>query len=272
MKKIAFFIKHDNKSERIKDDFCNIRGIDFFDASTDVTKIPDTVVCFGGDGTILHAAEYCIEKDVPLVSVNTGNLGFLSMFGPNDKLSFQKTILQNSIDYENIKMFSAKIENSVFQTTNSFLFLNDAVIQRKISENLTNGALSIKIFIEGKIFQELVADGLIISSPIGSTAYSLSAGGAILAPELSALIITPICAHSYFCPIVLPDNCKIKIEIGDKSHDCIFYTDGKNGVSLHNGESVNIALSEKKLKIARGKYDFYSRLNNKILKWGSKNV
>lgn len=271
MKKIAFFLKPDDKSASIKKDFCDIRGVVFFDASNSA-EIPDAVVCFGGDGTILRAVKYCVDKNVPLISINTGNLGFLSTFGPNDGEEFRKIVTRDSLEYDNVKLFSANISDSDCSTTNDFIFLNEVAVQRKISEFLTNGAVSIKLFIDGRPCQDFVADGVIVSSPFGSTAYSLSAGGSILSPDVSALIVTPICAHSHAYPIVLPDNCEIKIELGDKSRECVVCADGQKGVALNNNGIVKITASNKYLKVMRGKQDFYSRLNTKLLKWGSKNV
>ena len=111
-----------------------------------------------------------------------------------------------------------------------------------------------------------------MSSPIGSTAYSWSAGGAVLAPDVSAVIITPICAHSNARPIVISDKCKIGIELGEKSHDCVVCADGKYAFALHGKERIVIGLAEKKLKILRGNTDYYTRLNMKLLKWGNDNV
>lgn len=271
MKKIGLFVKPDERSENFKNDYCNIGSVEFFDVSAS-DKIPDAVACFGGDGTILRAVNYCAENDVPLISVNSGTLGFLSAFGPDDKDAFQKTILQDALYFDNIKLFQANIEDSNFSTISNFLFLNEVVVQRKVSESFTNGAVSIKLFVNGKICQEFVGDGVIVSSPFGSTAYSLSAGGAILSPDIPALIVTPICAHSHAYPIVLPDNSTVKIELGDKSHDCIACVDGQKSLALKKNQSVVVKLSDRSLKILRGKYDFYSRLNEKILKWGKHNV
>lgn len=268
MKKIALFIKPDVKSEEYARKFCDISGVDFFDSATAEGVKPDVVVCFGGDGTILRAVPYAVKNDATVISVNTGALGYLSSFGTDDRELFCKTLLQDNIDYDEINLFSVKSSGCA----EDLLFLNDVVIQRKTCENFPSCAVSVRVFVDDKLCQSFNADGVIVSSPIGSTAYSWSAGGAVLAPDVSAVIITPICAHSNARPIVISDKCKIGIELGEKSHDCVVCADGKYAFALHGKERIVIGLAEKKLKLLRGNTDYYTRLNMKLLKWGNDNV
>lgn len=268
MKKIALFIKPDAKSEEYARKFCDISCVDFFDSATAAKTKPDAVVCFGGDGTILRAVPYAIKNNVPVISVNTGALGYLSSFGTDDRELFRKTLMQENIDFDEINLFSAKLS----EHADELLFLNDVVIQRKTCENFPSCAVSLRVFVDDKLCQSFNADGVIVSSPIGSTAYSLSAGGAVLAPDLPAVIITPICAHSDARPIVVSNMSNIKIELGEKSHDCVVCTDGRYAFGLHGDEHVVVKLAKQKFKLLRGNTDYYTRLNMKLLKWGKDNV
>lgn len=266
--KVGLIIKNDARSAETVKLFCNDVKADFFNLEKS-EKIPDIIACFGGDGSFLRAVPFAIKYDAPIVSVNTGTLGFLSSFGSDEKNSFIRVITDNLFDTEEIPLFSAKITDGQTKEKQEFLFVNEATIQRVTDSLSYNGAISLCVYADGKPCQKFVSDGVIVASPIGSTAYSLSAGGAILSPELDGMIITPLCPHTVSArPIVVSAKSVISVTTGDKTHDCALLTDGVYRKTVKKDNTITVKKTDKKLKIIAGSKDFYEKLNEKLLKWG----
>jgi len=182
---------------------------------------------------------------------------------------FVRALTGNDFSFEEIPLFSATISGSESESVREYLFVNEATVQRVTGEYCYNGAISLCVYVNGKPCQKFVADGVITASPIGSTAYSLSAGGSILSPDLGGIIITPLCPHTVSArPIVVSDKSIITITTGEKAHDCILLTDGVYRCSVKKNDTISIKRSDKKLKIISGNKDFYEKLNEKLLKWG----
>ena len=212
----------------------------------------DFTFVIGGDGTILRAAKYYAEYDVPICGINIGRLGFLSKISVKD------------IDaiLDNIIIGNYKTEERLMLQSNEHKALNDFVIKGS-----TSGRTS-KFFLEinNKFVCDYIADGLIISSPTGSTAYGLSAGGPILHPQLNAIVIVPICPHTLNVrPLVIPVEESVTVKTGDEPL-CVLV----DGLQLNNTvREITICQSDKTAKLASIIQcdNFYSILRNK-LHWG----
>ena len=211
----------------------------------------DFAFVIGGDGTILKAARFYSEEETVIMGINTGRLGFLSQAGVSELSKITNAVLNNKI----------KTETRIMIKTEDYSALNDIVI-KGYSNSRT---LKFYLKINNKFVCDYVADGLIVATPTGSTAYGLSAGGPVLTPELNALVIVPICPHTLTArPIVVPANEKITITAAEG--DLTIITDGIDTGLRKN--IVDIHVSERMAKLAfLEDENFYTVLRNK-LHWG----
>lgn len=223
-------------------------------------KDVDLIAVFGGDGTILRVVEYAVEYDVPILAINNGTVGFLTCVEGNELEKALNLIINGG---EIVKRSVIKIKTG----DKKFYALNEATVQR---QGATCEVVKCEFSINDNLIDNVIADGLIISTPTGSTAYSLSAGGAIITPDLNAFIATPICAHSLHSrPIVFSDSSLVKIKILPRSAKCGLFVDGKHVKNLSVGETVNISKSKKTVKFYSSNDNFYQKLTAKLNSWGS---
>lgn len=212
----------------------------------------DFVFVIGGDGTILKAARYYSSLDVPIFGINIGHLGFLSQASDNNLESAFFKIINN--DY--------KIENRVMLTCGDNIALNDFVIKGSEASRASKFSLQIN----NKFVCDYFADGLIISTPTGSTAYGMASGGPILSPETDAIEIVPICPHTFSArPIVVPSDSEIKISAKNNQKYCVS-ADGQ--IVFESSDNLIIRKSDYCAKLVLlDDNDFFSVLRNK-LNWG----
>lgn len=212
----------------------------------------DFVCAIGGDGTILKTSRFYSSYSVPVMGINLGRLGFLSLFS-SDNISQIGNIILNKKYSVRERMMLTSMENSA---------LNDIVIKGHSSARTSE----FELYINDMPVSDYIADGLIISTPTGSTAYGLSAGGPILHPGLDAMVIVPICAHTMTArPLVVPGKEKLRVVANDETLDIIF--DGQT--TIKKLSEVNIYRAEDKAKLVFPQdYKFYSVLKNK-LHWGT---
>jgi len=231
------------------------------------TSIPDTVdwvIVLGGDGTLLGAARKVGRYGLPILGVNLGGLGFLTEIPLKMLYRDMEKLIAGEITVETRLMLQAH----VFRDNNekcSFSVLNDVVINKGALARI----IDLGVSIDDRFLTTFRADGLIISTPTGSTGYNLSAGGPILYPDLEALIVTPICPLSLtHRPIILPDSSVIEIKIGENSEEVTLTFDGQVGFDLMDNDRVIISKSEEKLRLIKSpEQDYFDILRTK-LKWG----
>jgi len=244
--------------------FTTIEGIDNTTYIADMDKIfenADFAVVLGGDGTLLSTSKYAVKYDVPVLGYNIGNLGFLVELEKGEKDEFAK-LFSGEYEIENRMMLCANVirsDKSVFEAN----ALNDVVISRGVEPKMVH----LDLDVDNQQVSEYYADGIIVATPTGSTAYSLSAGGPIVAPELDVMIITPICPHTITSrPIVISDKSEASLTV-DIYHneDVVVMCDGQRGVRLENGDKVIVKRAEKSAKLIRfGQSDFFDVLNRKL--------
>ncbi|ESK93628.1 nadh kinase [Moniliophthora roreri MCA 2997] len=202
----------------------------------------DLVVTLGGDGTILHASSLFSSGAVPpVLSFSMGTLGFLLPFHIDDFAKALESVFQGKATILNRMRLACSFysqDHSQKDSTNDWQVMNEIALHRGSSPHLN----TIDIFVDGQHLTEAVSDGLIVSTPTGSTAYSLSAGGPIVHPSLSALVLTPICPRSLsFRPLVFPSSSSITLRIGDRSRSPAGVSmDGRTSHVLKPGESVTV--------------------------------
>lgn len=221
----------------------------------------DAIAVFGGDGTILRVVDFAIDYDLPVLAVNVGTVGFLSSVEGRD--------LNKAVDL--LLVGSANDRRTVIKVVvgdKKFYALNEAAVQRDTDGVSIAEAVKLGLNIDKKFVDDLICDGLMIATPTGSTAYSLSAGGAILTPDVPALIATPVCAHSFRVrPIVFGDGMTAEIEVLSGSSKCALFVDGKKVKSMRSGEKVTVQKSKRCVRFYRADNDFFEKLLSKLNSW-----
>lgn len=221
----------------------------------------DMVIVLGGDGTILNISRQSAQYDVPIFGINLGHLGFLAESEIGDMYLSLDRIMKGEYVIEKRMMLKALIEDGK-NSGREILALNDF----SITKAMTSRMISFSIFINDSFFELYYADGIVISSPTGSTAYSLSAGGPIVTPELNVLIITPICPHTiHNRSIVVSDKDEVKIEICDGNPEVMLSVDGQDSYKLNSGKVVKIRSSSCVTNLVKLKQrSFFDVLRRKI--------
>lgn len=223
----------------------------------------DVLFVLGGDGTILTIASACALKNVLIIGINYGHLGFLAEFEPEKLDEAVALVCSGQYEIQNRSMLEI---NCGKQT---FIALNDVVIQRNTSgENFCN-TVNLHAEIDGTTVDNFSSDGIIISTPTGSTAYSLAAGGSVLAPDINAFIMTPVCPHSLHSRrLVFSGNSTVKLNSVDTKKPLILIVDGRAAGEVCAGETVIIKRAEISAEfITRDTKNFFNKLLIKLNKW-----
>ena len=223
----------------------------------------DVVLSFGGDGTMLSTARAVGDSETPILGVNFGGLGYLAEISPEELKERFRDFLAGKYDVEDRMLLEATVDNDEMQRT--YYALNDVVVDKGAVTRI----IRLRTSIQGQYFNTYEGDGLIISTPTGSTGYSLSAGGPILEPTMQGIIVNPICPHTLaHRPIVISADKVIEIETDPNIAHQIFACDGFGEQMLEPGAKIEVKRSERVVKLIsmKGKY-FYNVLREK-LKWG----
>lgn len=229
--------------------------------NVELLKELDMIITLGGDGTLLGTARLTVGAEIPILGINFGHIGFLTDVELADLFTSLERILSGDFDVEPRMMLKAEVlrQNSSIE---QFHALNDVVI--------TKGPLSriiaLETYLKGEYLATYRADGLIIASPTGSTAYSLSAGGPIVSPKLNVIILTPICPHSlYSRPIILDDDQVIEIVLKSDSHEVMLTVDGQVGFRLQDRDKILVHKANFATNLIRlHKRSFFELLRHKL--------
>ncbi len=223
----------------------------------------DILLVLGGDGTILAVASECAKNKVKIIGVNCGHMGFLADFEAHQLEQALSIIISGKYDTVKRSMLQITYGEKVFYA------LNEVVIQRSTSGNAYSNTVNLHAEIDGSTVDNFSSDGLIISTPTGSTAYSLSAGGSILTPDLNAFIMTPICPHSLHSrPIVFSDSSTVRIAQAEKKCDLNIIVDGRIVATEHGFEAVTVKKADRYLEfISVADNNFFDKLLIKLNIW-----
>ena len=227
----------------------------------------DLIFCLGGDGTFLSAVHDHFLKDVPIIGVNLGSIGFLAEIQPEEFDEALIRIHKNDYRIEKRLQLEATVVRADGTVAGKGICLNDAVIAR--GRNLH--VFTIDLFIDDDYVERLSGDGVIISTPTGSTAYSLAAGGPIVKPDLDALLVTPICPHTLHsrCYVVSEDS-RVEIHLKKFTEAPILCFDGRNEIELLPMDQIILQRSDHSMKLARiGHSNYYQTIRRKIRARGS---
>jgi NAD+ kinase len=223
------------------------------------------IVVLGGDGTLLGASRKYGRHNIPILGVNLGGLGFLTSI-PLDKLyPLAEMLLENNLEIEERLMLETKVERNEREVF-KFQTLNDVVINKGALARI----IDLDVFINDEFLTTFRSDGLIISTPTGSTGYNLAAGGPILYPTMSSVILTPICPFTLTNrPIILPDSAVISIMMLKESEERVSLTfDGQVGFDLLPNDRILICTSENRIKLFKSPYQTYYEILRTKMKWG----
>jgi NAD+ kinase len=216
----------------------------------------DLIISLGGDGTLLNIAPLVERPDVPILGVNLGGLGFITEVAADELESVLTQTLEGEVQ---VQSKSGKAHR--------FRVLNDAVITKGARSRIIN----LETYVDGEYLCNYRADGLIISTPTGSTAYSLAAGGPILAPALSAIILTPLCPHTLTNrPIVVPGVAGIRVTLRSFGDTVFLSPDGQQGVRLENGDKVEARDYGLPVSLIKLPSRSYFEILREKLKWGER--
>ncbi|MBR3967376.1 MAG: NAD(+)/NADH kinase [Clostridia bacterium] len=222
----------------------------------------DVIIVLGGDGSILSAARYCLSSGIPILGINLGRLGYMAEMEA-DELDMLSKLFEGNYRIEERSMLDVSVYRKGKQLVNRASALNDAVI--------SNGSVARMVDLELSERDALVttyrADGLIFSTPTGSTAYSMSAGGPVIDPTMKCICVTPICSHNLAArPIVFSDDAVLSVRnICEREKNLFLTLDGKVNFEIYKGDTVKIKRSESVAKLIKLKErGFYNTLHSKM--------
>jgi len=228
----------------------------------------DLLVVMGGDGTILRVVHKLSKKLPPIFGINIGSLGFLTCLGPGEICRAVESIRNREYILSLRPLMEARLSTANGQE-HVFHGLNDAVTSRGERSEL----VKIRISLGGVPLTEYNADGLVVATPTGSTAYSLSAGGPILMPDSGGFVVTPICPHVLTNrSVVVSDASDIQLSVSENAH-CIFVTvDGQGSCGMGPGDLLTIRKSDRALPLAMLPERSFSEVLRQKLKWSGSNI
>jgi NAD+ kinase len=230
----------------------------------ELVRSVDFIVVLGGDGTMIGAARMVGEAETPVLGVNFGTLGYLAEFSVEEMIPALESVLTGSYTIERRLMLAATVERGGEQLMHERV-LNDVVISKSALARI----IEIEAWVDEKFVNCFRADGLIISTPTGSTAYNLSAGGPVIYPSMNVVVITPICPHTLSNrPLVVPDDAEFELVLKTPREEVALTLDGQVGMPLESGDRVRVRKSRTGFNLIQAHTrNYFDVLRNK-LKWG----
>lgn len=229
-----------------------------------IAREVDLMIVLGGDGTMIATARLIGESELPVIGVNYGSLGYLAEFRVEEMFAALEAILTGDYNLERRLMLAVELHRGD-QLVTSNRVLNDVVINKSALARI----IEIETHLNGQFVNSFRADGLIVSTPTGSTAYNLSAGGPIIFPSMNAVVITPICPFTLSNrPIVVPDDSQIAVLLKTEKEEVALTLDGQVGFPLQAGDKVVIRKSKTTFNLVQPKERNYFDLLRDKLKWG----
>ncbi|MGB9885888.1 MAG: NAD(+)/NADH kinase [Moorellales bacterium] len=221
----------------------------------------DCLVALGGDGTLLAAAQLAVTGDKPLLGVNLGHLGFLTEVELPDLFPGLERLLAGDYRLEERMLLKGEVWREG-ERGGSFCALNDLVVSRGAFSRL----LELRTYVEEDFVATYPADGLIVSTPTGSTAYSLAAGGPIIVPSLEVILLTPICPHTFYArPLVIEADRQVRIRVETERAEAMLTVDGQRGYPLRWGDEVRVTKAPRRLRLVKlGTRSFFQIMRQKL--------
>ena len=226
----------------------------------------DLVVVVGGDGTLLSATRALAGRDIPVLAVNLGSLGFLTPITLDQMYPMLERVLAGRYEEEQRRILQVSLIREGV-TIETYHTLNDAVINKAAIARI----LDFEVAVDRQEISTYKADGLIFSTPTGSTGYSLAAGGPVIYPDVHAMLITPICSHTLnHRPLVLPDHSTVEVVVHSHGESVHLTADGQVGMPVHHGDRVVCRRSPRVLRLVRPQSTGYFEILRNKLSWGQR--
>jgi NAD+ kinase len=226
----------------------------------------EMIIVLGGDGTLLSVARLVGSRQVPILGVNLGGLGFLTEITLEELYQVLDRVIRGDFVTDERVVFNASVIRRGEKLA-EFIVLNDAVINKGALARI----IDLETTINGEYLTTFKSDGLIISTPTGSTAYNLSAGGPIVHPSLHCIILTPICPHTLTNrPIMIPDNVEVRALLKSKQQEVLLTLDGQQGFVLEFEDVVQVRKAEGKILLIKSPHRHYFEVLREKLKWGER--
>lgn len=271
IKDIFVFFNRNNVELVIEEKFLEIlykeeivgKKYNTFASHKDLDSSFDILISIGGDGTILRAATYVRDSGIPILGVNAGRLGFLAKVQKENIGAFLQVVLEKKYTISERTLLTLETDAAI-----SPIDINFAMNEVSINRKETTSMITIETYLNGEYLSSYWADGLIISTPTGSTGYSLSCGGPILIPDVKALIITPIAPHNLTVrPLVIPDDTEIRLKVSGREEQYLVSLDSRIN-SINNNSELVIRKTPFKINMVEiPEETFLTTLRNKLL-WG----
>jgi NAD+ kinase len=235
-----------------------------FQSHTELDASFDIMISIGGDGTILRAATLVRDSGIPILGINAGRLGFLAMVQKDEIAEFLQLIIEKKYTISERNLISLSGTPNIPEISDINFAMNEISVSRKD----TTSMITIETYLNDEFLNSYWADGLIISTPTGSTGYSLSCGGPILTPNVSSLVITPIAPHNLNArPLVIPDDTIIRLKVTGREEQYLVSLDSRIA-SVKNESELTIRKTPFKIKMVEiHEETFLKTLRNKLL-WG----
>jgi len=268
-KRIGLVIKNDDRAEKKARELekrlgnqCVVIDVQY----SDYKDIPDDLLCMivlGGDGTFLSAARFIENKGIPLMGVKFGEVGFLAETTEDNLYTAVTALLDGKYFIQKRTRLDVKVVRGNEQIIDVDV-LNDAVINKSALSRLASCA----VYLDSIYLTTYRADGLIVGSPTGSTAYSLAAGGPVVTPAVPSIILTPICPFTLTNrPLIIPDSTKIEIRLEGSPEDMILTLDGQEGFEMDSGDKIFIKKSRNDIRMISFEDQSYFKVLKTRLKW-----
>lgn len=235
--------------------------------SDEITADMDLLVILGGDGTLLHVAYQASRFKIPVVGVNLGSLGFLTEVSVENRYEALEKILTGPVVTEDRLMLKARLCRGESGTSEWYYALNDVVISKGNVDRLAR----MEAWADDEFIASYRADGLIFSTPTGSTAYNLSAGGPIVHPEMHSIMLTPICPFMLESrPALLPHTVRLITRVVGRADDLKVIVDGRSTFEMADGEHLEVMAAEQPLRLVCSPLKGYFEILRSKLNWGGK--
>lgn len=227
----------------------------------------DLLIVAGGDGTLLHMARSAAPRGIPILGVNLGSLGFLTELHPDEVFPELEKLIEGRYTVEERRTLRCRLCRNG-ETISEHSALNDVVVTKSALARM----ITMDVLVDGEQVATYTSDGMIVATPTGSTAYSLSAGGPILDPRMSAVLVTPICPHTMsYRPLVLPGEVEVAVHLRTATHEAVFLTlDGQVGFPLEHQDVLRIDIHPTPVRLVRLTGRSFFQVLRRKLRWGER--